>query len=167
MLFKHNIEQIKTGEKKMRKLLLCLFAVMIPVWAQGAHHETEAEIRALAEAFNTAYATNKVDAYFGFYAEDAELYFYGERQNIAAYKKEWHELMAAGGGVEKNEISDLKIQVMPGGNVAIATYFVDNRTRYPDSGTDSAKAFETEVWRKLGGEWKVVNLHFSEIPPAE
>jgi hypothetical protein len=102
MLFKHNIEQTKIKEKKMRKLLLCLFTAMIPVLAQGAHHETEAEIRALAEAFNTAYATNKVDAYFGFYAEDAELYFYGARQDLAAYNKEWYALMAVGGGVAKN-----------------------------------------------------------------
>lgn len=151
----------------MRKLLLCLFAAMIPIFAQAAHHETEAEIRALAEAFNTAYAANKVDAYFGFYAEDAELYFYGARQDLAAYNKEWHALMAAGGGVEKSEMSDLRIQVMPSGNVAIATYFVDNQTRYPDSGSSAVKAFETDVWRKTGGEWKVVNIHFSEIPPAE
>ena len=151
----------------MRKLLLCLFTAMIPVLAQGAHHETEAEIRALAEAFNTAYATNKVDAYFGFYAADAELYFYGARQDLAAYNKEWRAVMAAGGGVEKNEMSDLRIQVMPSGNVAIATYFVDNQTRYPDSGLSAEKAFETDVWRKKGGEWKIVNIHFSEISPAE
>lgn len=151
----------------MKKLLLCLLVAVLPVLAQGAHHETEAEIRALSEAFNTAYATNKVDAYFGYYAKDAELYFYGARQNIAAYKKEWHALMASGGGVEKNTMSDIKIQVMPGGNVAIVTGFVDNRTRYPDTGLSTATAFETDVWRKMDGTWKIVTLHYSEVPAEE
>jgi ketosteroid isomerase-like protein len=149
----------------MRKLLLCLLVAVLPGLAQGAHHETEAEILALAEAFNTAYATNKVDAYFSFYAQDAELYFFGARQDIAAYKKEWQALMAAGGGVEKNTMSDIKIQVMPGGNVAVLTSFVDNQTRDPDTGLSTAKAFETDVWRKMDGIWKIVTLHYSELPP--
>ena len=151
----------------MKKLLLCLFAMIMPILAQASHHETEADVRALAKAFNKAYATNKVEAYFGHYAEDAELYFYGQRQDVSAYHQEWKAMMAAGGGVEKNEMSDLKVQVMAGGNIAIATYFVDNRTRSPDGKVTAAKAFETDVWRKMDGEWKIVNLHFSEIAATE
>ena len=39
--------------------------------------------------------------------------------------------MAEGGGVELNEMSDAKVQVMPSGDVAISTAFITNRTRAP------------------------------------
>ena len=73
----------------------------------------------------------------------------------------------AGGGVELNEMSDLVIQVMPSGEVAIATSFIYNQTRSPEGEVSTVKAFETDVWQKIDGEWKVVSLHYSEIPPDE
>jgi len=50
-------------------------------------------------AFDTAYATNDIETYFGFYADGATVYFYGARQDISAYKKEWSAMKDAGGGV--------------------------------------------------------------------
>jgi ketosteroid isomerase-like protein len=121
------------------------------------------DISAAYASFNEAYATNDVDTYFGFYAEDATVYFYGERQDVAAYREEWQALMDAGGGVEKNETSDLHVQLMPGGDVAIVTYFVDNRTRYLE-GMNEERAFETDVWQRTEGAWKIVSLHYSAVP---
>ena len=48
---------------------------------------------------------------------------------MSAYHEEWSAMMDAGGGVEVNEMSDLVIQMMPSGEVAIATSFTDNQTR--------------------------------------
>ena len=75
--------------------------------------------------------------------------------------------MEAGGGVEKNEMSDLQVQVMPCGDVAIATSFIDNRTRYADGSKSTDKAFETDVWQKIDGKWKIISLHYSVIAPDE
>ena len=74
----------------MKKLLTCLIVAMIsfPAFA-GDHSSVEAEIREVAEAFNTAYATNDIETYFAFYTGDAVLYFYGARQPVAAYREEW------------------------------------------------------------------------------
>ena len=69
--------------------------------------------------------------------------------------------------MEKNDLSDIRVQVMPGGDVAPANYFVDYRLRTPDGELSASKAFESEVWRKIDGEWKIVNLHYSEIPEQE
>ena len=148
----------------MKKLLTGLVAALISFSAFAEHHSSvEAEIREMAEAFGTAYATNDVEAYFGFYTDDAVLYFFGARQPVAEYREEWTAAIKAGGGVEKNEESDLQVQVMPGGDVAIATYFVDNRSRSPDGEVTSARAFETDVWQKIDGKWLIVNMHYSEI----
>ncbi len=32
---------------------------------------------------------------------------------------------------------------------------------------DAVKAFESEVWRRIDGGWKIINLHYSEILEQE
>ena len=152
----------------MKKLLISLAAVLITIPALAEHHNsTEAEVLAAVEAFNTAYATNDVEGYFNSYADDAMLYFYGARQDIKAYHEEWSAMVEAGGGVEKNEISDVKVQVLQSDKVAVASYFVDNKSRSAEGETSSEKAFESDVWQKIDGEWKIVSLHYSAIEAEE
>lgn len=152
----------------MKNVLMGLVITLISLAALAEHHEADnADLHAAIKAFDHAYATNDVETYFSFYADDATVYFSGARQDVDAYHEEWTALMEAGGGVEKNEMSDLQVQVMPSGDVAVATSFIDNRTRYPDGTTVSVTAFETDVWQKIGGEWKIISLHYSEIEPQE
>jgi len=154
----------------MRKFLSFIVAALFTISfsAMAEHHESKhADLHAAIKAFDHAYATNDVASYFGFYAEDATVYFYGARQDVDAYHEEWIALMEAGGGVEMNQMSDLIVQVMPSGDVAISTSFVDNRTRAPDGSTSTVRAFETDVWQKIDGEWKIISLHYSDIPAEE
>lgn len=152
----------------MKKLLAGLVAVLITMSTLAEHHSSaEAEVYTAVEAFNAAYATNDIDGYFGHYAEGATVYFYGARQDMSAYHKEWSAMMDAGGGVEMNEMSDVVIQMMPGDEVAIVTSFIDNRTRSSEGEVSTVRAFETDVWQKIDGEWKIVSLHYTEIPPED
>ena len=152
----------------MKKILGGFAIALISLSAMAEHHGSENEdLHAAIKAFDHAYATNDVETYFSFYVDDATVYFYGARQDVAAYHELWTALMEAGGGVELNEMSDLKVQVLPCGDVAIATSFVDNRTRDPDGTKSTVKAFETDVWQKIDGDWKIISLHYSEIPPEE
>lgn len=149
----------------MRNILICLATTLLSFSVMAEHHSSaDAEVRTAIKAFNDAYAHNDVDAYFSHYATDAMVYFYGARQDLSAYREEWAEMVKAGGAVEKNQLSDVQVQVMPGGNVAVASYFVDYRLREPDGNVAVSKAFESEVWQKTGDDWKIVNLHYSEIP---
>ncbi len=152
----------------MKKLLTCLVAVLIPISIMAEHHNSaEAEVRAAVAAFNGAYATNDVEGYFSHYTDDATLYFYGARQKVAAYHEEWSAMVDAGGAVEKNDLSDVRVQVLPGDEVAVASYFVDYVSRSPEGERVGARAFESDVWQKIDGEWKIVNLHYTEIAPEE
>ena len=152
----------------MKKLLTCLVVALISFSVMAEQHESgDAEVRDAVEAFNGAYASNNMEAYFSNYTDDATVYFYGARQKVSAYREEWTETIDAGGGVEKNELSDVQVQVMPSGDVAVATYFIDNRTRDPDGSTTTVRAFETDVWQRIDDAWKVVSLHYTEIPPEE
>ncbi len=140
-----------------------LLAALACLVAFTAHAESvEAEIEAALDGFNKAYATNDVAAYFDYYADDATVFFSGERQDLAVYEEQWHALIDSGDGVLLNEMSDIVIQVLPGGNVAISTYFVTNKARY-DGQVANLRAFETDVWNKIDGEWKVVSLHYTEL----
>ncbi len=152
----------------MKRILSCLIAVLMSFSAVAEHHASDdAELHAAIKAFDHAYATNDVETYFSFYAEGATVYFYGARQDVDAYHEEWAAMKEAGGGVEKNVMSDLQVQLLPCGDVAIATSFIDNRTRAPDGTISEARAFETDVWQKIGGHWKIISLHYSELPPEE
>ena len=148
-----------------RLLILCAVFLAGPAIADN-HGGVEATIRELAQQFNDAYATNDADTYFGFYTADSMLYFFGSRQDVAAYDESWRAAIAAGGGAQKNDMSDLQIQVLSE-SVAVASYFVDNESKSPDGTVTSARAFETDVWQNIDGDWKIVSLHYTEIVPAE
>jgi ketosteroid isomerase-like protein len=153
----------KKMESKMKRSIAGLLVVLTGFAAFAAQHATvDAEVQAAVDGFNTAYATNDADEYFGYYADGATVFFSGARQDMAAYEEEWRALIAAGDGVVANELSDIVIQVMSGGTVAISTYFVDNQTR-SDGNLTELTAFETDVWHKIDGEWKVVSLHYTEL----
>ena len=168
MLFNRCANKIKTRGGTVKKILGGLAIVVFAFSALAEQHGSEsADLHAAIKAFDAAYANNDIDTYFGFYADDATVYFYGARQDMVAYREEWAAMMEAGGGVEKNEMSDLQVQVMPCDCVAIATSFIDNRTRAADGTITTVEAFETDVWRKIDGKWKVISLHYSEIAPDQ
>jgi ketosteroid isomerase-like protein len=150
----------------MKKFLIFLAAAMtvFPVAAQQSG-SAASEVRSAVESFNAAYGDNRVEEYFSYYANDAALYFYGARQSVAGYHKEWAETIAAGGRVEKNELSDIQVRVLAGGDAVVASYFIEYAMRSPDGSVATAQAFESDVWQKIEGEWKIVSLHYSEIAP--
>jgi ketosteroid isomerase-like protein len=126
----------------------------------------EAEIKELEAAFNEAYLRNDLAEYFSYYAEDVTQWFESGRSSLEEYKKSWYALVEGGGGVEKNELTDIRVQVAPGGDSAVATYEVDVVTRAADGKKTRERAFETDVWFKRGGNWKIVHLHYNsrEVP---
>lgn len=166
MLNEFGTNKIKERANYMNKILTCLVAALISLSAVADQHTAaEAEVLKEVKAFSRAYATNDVEGYFDYYTDDAMLYFFGARQDVSAYHEEWAETIGAGAAVEQNDISDIQVQVLPGGNAAFASYFIDYRMRTPDGEVAEAKAFESDVWQKIDGKWKIVALHYTEIPP--
>jgi len=148
----------------MKNLMMLILVSAMPLVALADNNKAvESEILGVEKAFNEAYSTNKVDTYFGFYAKDATIYFYGARQSVENYSEEWHATIAAGGAVVLNDSSDMQVRVLPGGQAAVATFFVDYQFRSQDGEVETARAFETDVWQKIHGEWKIVSLHYNEI----
>ena len=152
----------------MHKLLtLCATALISFSAVADQHGAPEAELRKVVIAFNEAYADNDVERYFSYFAEDADMYWSGARQTTAAYREDWVATVEAGGAVEKNGVSDLVIRMLPGNEAAIVSFFIDYRMHTPDGEVVEEQAFETEVWEKINGAWKLVGLHNNVIPPQE
>ncbi len=134
--------------------------------AGSVQQETASEIEKLELAFNRAYERNDLEEYFSYYADDVTQFFESGRVSLADYKKDWYALIAGGGGVEKNALSDMKVQVSPSGDCAVATYVVDVVTRQIDGKKTKERALETDVWFKRDGKWKIAHLHYnSKVVP--
>ena len=152
----------------MKNFLIILTTMFIFTSASADHHHLKAaaEVRNATIAFNLAYETNDVDGYFDMYAEGAMLYFYGDRWEVSTYYDYWKESMVgAGGGVEKNTATDIQVKVTPDGNTAVVGAFIENRSRSPEGDINEEKGYETEVWSKIDGVWKIISLHYSVIAP--
>ena len=146
----------------MKKTFL-VFAVLlaIPAFAHPGH--SASAVRASVIRFNTAYADNDHETYFSYYKEDAVLFFFGERHKVSDYYESWKETIEAGFKYEKYDLSDVRIQVLSEGTIAVATYFVDLSSPTPEGTVADARAFESTVWEKVDDEWKIVTLHYTDI----
>ena len=152
----------------MNKLLAVLIALLLPLSVYADTEEAVAEqIRERLDTFNDAYGENDLDTYFGMYTEDATLIFYGARQPVPKYREEWTAEVAAGAGVEKNEMTDIRIQVLADGKVAVATYVLETVSVTAGGERSTMMAHETDIWHKREDGWKIVSMHYSELAPAE
>ena len=148
----------------MKKILTFFAAVLMSFPAVADQHgAAEAEVRDAVKSFNVTYAKNDVEGYFSHFADDADLFWGGGRQSKSAYHEEWVATIEAGGAVEKSDTSDLQVRVMPGGNSAHASYYIDYRYRSPDGEVVEEQAFESETWQKIDGQWKIVGLHYTVL----
>ena len=141
--------------------LLIAIMALIALPASVFAAEPEEEIHALVVEFNEAYLQNDLDRYFAFYADDATLWFNSGRSKLTAYRDSWYKLIGAGGGVRKNTLSDIRVQMSPGGDTAIATYLVEVATEYPGNTLSSQKAHETDVWFKTDDGWRIAHVHYT------
>ena len=147
-------------------IVLATIFISFSVFADNHNSSAATEVKNATIAFNKAYETNDVEGYFNMYADDAMLYFYGNRSEVSTYHEYWKTtVVEAGGGVEKNMQSDLQVKVTSGGDTAVTAYFVENRSRSPEGEINEEKAYESDVWQKIDGVWKIISLHYSVIPP--
>jgi len=59
----------------------------------------------------------------------------------------------------------IDIRLSPDGNSGIAYSRLPYLYRNSDGVETTMTIAETDVWWKIDGEWKVVHIHFPEVPP--
>jgi len=150
----------------VRAVVLALVAIVLTSPAAAGPAPVEAEVVKLEGEVNAAYAANDLAAYFSFYAEDLRALFADGPTTLPAYKAEWTAFVKGGGGIVSFKDSDMRVQASPDGDAAVASYLATVITRFPGKGDVKSSYSETDVWFRRDGQWKIVEIHYSENPAA-
>ena len=141
--------------------LLVLAAFQPPAMAVN---EAAQEISQLEAKINAAYAANDLPTYFAYYADDFRGLFPEGPTTLPEYRKMWTEFIKSGGAVQSFTYTDLQVQISPGSDAAVASYRATMETKYPGKDPIVEKILETDVFFKRGGQWKLVEVHYSPEP---
>ena len=150
----------------LRVFAFALAAVALQSPAGAAPVSVETQVRRLEGAVNAAYAANDLATYFSFYAEDLRALFPEGPTTLPAYRSDWTAFVKSGGAIVRFKDSDMRVQVSPRGDAAVASYLAAVTTRYPGKGEVQSSYVETDVWFRRNGQWKIVEIHYSENPAA-
>jgi ketosteroid isomerase-like protein len=147
------------------RALLPFFSALLWSLLPAAHAATdtgsvEHEVTQLEQVWNDAYGANDLPKYFSYYSENPMLVFYNKRTALADYRKEWTTATKTE-PVVAARISDLKIQVDPSGDTAIASYQLDVSTKHADGKVTVEHAFEMDAWFKGKSGWHVSAVQYS------
>lgn len=127
----------------------------------------EQEVRAVIADYNAAYGRNDLDAYFKAFAPDLTQWFPSGRVDKASYQASWTKYIGAGNRLEKVEVRDLRVQVGPSGDAAVATYVLRVTTRTAKGAVSTEDNQETDVLFKRAGAWTIVHVNYAPAkPPA-
>lgn len=154
----------------MRKLVLCVMMGLVAAVSLGggtraqAQTKDEQAIRALENQFMAAFNAKDVDAIMKVYAPGDELFVFDlvpPRAYLGwdAYKKDWQTFMAGTPGPIKADLSDLSI--MSDGKIAYGHSIQHGTWTNPDGSPGEMTVRVTDVYRKIGGKWLIVQEHVS------
>ncbi len=149
----------------LRMAIAAMLLVPAVAWPPArAATDAEQEIRQLETDINAAYAANDLPRYFAFYADDFRGLFPDGPVTLPEYVKTWTDFIRSGGAIESFTYTDLRVQVAPGADAAVASYRAAVRTRYPGKGAAVEAYFETDVFFRRAGRWQLVEVHYSPDP---
>jgi ketosteroid isomerase-like protein len=152
----------------MKISTLCSCALLILGLSSLSYAGPKADILRLEQDFNAAYAANDLDQYFGYYTDDAVLWFPEGRTDIPSYRKEWTAFIKSGAQIQSGTTSDMHVRLSPLGDTAIASYLLRLKTMAADKKVTDETFQETDVWFKLAGGWKITHVHYAQpLPPAK
>lgn len=149
----------------MKSALPILFLAISFSIAQGGDQD---DIRKLLADY--AQAVNKLDL-------DLARSVWGQEEEISiihpeGHQKGWEDIrrsfyLSGLGSMRERElqIKDLSIRMIDG-NAGWGEFYWDFNATLMDGTKISTSGRETQVWRKEQGVWKIVHVHYSEMPVA-
>ena len=132
-------------------------------WAQAP--AAEQEVRTVIADYNAAYERNDLDTYFKAFAPDLTQWFPSGRVDLPSYRADWTKYVAAGNKNEKVEVRDLRVQVSPAADAAVATYLLRVTSRTAKGVVSTEDNQETDVLFKRGGAWTIVHVNYAPAKP--
>jgi ketosteroid isomerase-like protein len=150
---------------KRKFILLCVMVLAVGslsgLFLFGNTGAVEKEIRTLEDTMNDAYARNDLPTYFSYYATDFVQWLPEGRTDLAKYKRDWTDYIAAGNKVQAIEIRQMIVKLDTAEDTAVASYILYVKTKLADGKITEEENQETDIWFKRNGNWKIVALHYS------
>jgi len=152
----------------MRILTVLGIAILASTTAVAADRSAadadKAAIQALEDTYNEGFITKDVDKVMSVYIPGKQLFVFDvvpprEYRGADAYKKDYQELFAMFPGPIKNVISEQTIHVV--GSVAWGHNIQSGEFTAKDGSTVKIVARTTDIYRKIGGKWLIVEEHNS------
>ena len=147
-------------------LVVVVTAGRAPAAAQPATATAEAEVRKVIADYNAAYERNDLDTYFKAFAPDLTQWFPEGRVDLPSYRASWTKYVGAGNRNEKVEVRDLRVQVSPSADAAIATYILRVTSRTAKGVVSTEDNQETDVLFKRSGAWTIVHVNYAPVRKA-
>lgn len=148
----------------IRVATMAVMALGAPAAARAqtpAPAAAEQEVRAVITDYNAAYGRNDLDAYFKAFAPDLTQWFPSGRVDKASYQASWTKYIGAGNNLEKVEVRDLRVQVNPSADAAVATYILRVTIRTAKGEVSTEDNQETDVLFKRAGAWTIVHVNYA------
>lgn len=143
-------------------ITMLLLSVSAPATAQPtAASNAEQEVRKVIADYNAAYGRNDLDTYFKAFAPDLTQWFPSGRVDKASYQASWTKYIGAGNKNEKVEVRDLRVQLGPSNDTAVATYILRVTLRTAKGEVSTEDNQETDVLFKRGGGWTIVHVNYA------
>jgi uncharacterized protein (TIGR02246 family) len=121
----------------------------------------EAEVRQVIADYNAAYEKNDLDTYFKAFAPDLTQWFPSGRVDLPSYRASWTKTIQSGNRNEKVEVRDLRVQVGPSADTAVATYILRVTFRSAKGEVSTEDNQETDVLFKRNGSWTIVHVNYA------
>lgn len=152
----------------MRSLLIGLILLTSPLPAAAGQASAQAsaaeqEVRAFIAGYNAAYGRNDLDAYFPSFAPDLTQWYPSGRVDLPSYEASWRKYIGAGNRLEGVEVRDLRVQIGPSGDAAVATYLLRVTERSAKGEVSTEDNQETDVLFKRGGRWVIVHVNYAPV----
>ena len=123
----------------------------------------EAEVWKVIEEWNAAFSDNDVERYFSFIDDDITVITPSNPYRVEGISddREEFELGIRFGYSRVSLFQEISPMVRVFGDVAYVSYF--NRGYYgPESGGKFSYLKETDVLRRVAGNWKIAHIHVSD-----
>lgn len=136
-------------------------ALVAPARAQTPAAAAEADVRKVIADYNAAYEKNDLDTYFKAFAPDLTQWFPSGRVDLPTYRADWTKTIQSGARNEKVEVRDLRVQVSPSADAAVATYILRVTFRTAKGQVSTEDNQETDVLFKRNGAWTIVHVNYA------
>lgn len=117
------------------------------------------ELRNTLRRLPDIYRAGDISAYLAHYAPDISAYFSGILMSSEEARKFITSLFEGNGKTLDFQMGDPQVQFSESEEAAIVRYPWREHFRYGDGRETDTEYYETDVWFRRNGEWKIVNIH--------